>query len=107
MAGLFSALFGFLKCLLAWVVGAAIAGVTALVNLVIAGLMAIVGPALGLLPTVDLGSVALPGMVVDAMGWVGYFLPVTFGIATALVVLTVLGVWALVAAILRWAKVAR
>lgn len=107
MAGLFSALFGFLKCLLSWVVGAAIAGLTALVNVIVAGLMAVVGPALGLLPTVDLGSVALPGMVVDVMGWVGYFLPVTYGIAVALVVLAVQLAWVPVAAILRWARVVR
>jgi len=107
MSALFGSLFSFLKCLLLWVVGAAIAGVTALVNVIVAGLMALVGPVLGLLPTVDLGSVALPSTVVDAMGWVGYFLPVTYGIAVALVVLAVQLAWVPVAAVLRWARVVR
>src|ERR1700761_6522321 len=68
----FSALFGFLECLLLYLVGAIEWVLVSVFNLVIAALAAIVGPVLALLPSVTLPSVSLGSFVAGA----NYFFPV-------------------------------
>lgn len=101
MAGLFLSLFAFLKCLMLWVVGAAMAGLAAMVNLFLVVLMALLGPLLSLLPDVQLSSIQLPSF----LAWANWLFPLDqFVIATG-VVLAVLVAWHLVAIGLRWLKV--
>jgi len=97
---LLSPLFDLLVCLFKWGAGLLLAGIVGLVNLLIAGLMAILGPLLALLPTVDLAQVDLPPF----LAWANYVFPLDqFVIATGLVV-SVLVSWQLIQLALRWLK---
>lgn len=101
ISALLGSLFTFLKCVIAWAVGALVAGVTVLVNLFLAALFAILGPLLGLLPNVSLANTTAPGWLAAA----NWALPLDqFVIATGVIV-AVLVVWHVISIGLRWLKV--
>lgn len=101
MLSLFGALFSFLKCLILWLAGAIVAGITLLVNAVIAALAAVVGFVLGLLPDLDLQSLSPPDWLAQA-AWV---VPLNQVILASAVVFGVLVIWPLIGTLLRWARV--
>jgi len=94
-------LWDLLVCLAKWAVGALVAGVTELLNLVIAALGLLLGPALSLLPNVTLDPFVVPSFVAH----LNYFFPVGTFVALTAVVVTVLLVWPLAGIALRWLKV--
>ncbi|HEX4345658.1 MAG TPA: hypothetical protein VHZ31_08860 [Solirubrobacteraceae bacterium] len=98
--GLLSGLIDFLKCLVLYGTGLLEWALISLFNLLVSTLAALIGPLLGLLPTVDLGSVALPSWV----AWANWFLPLdTFAALLTIVVAVLIAGWAVRIA-LRWIK---
>jgi hypothetical protein len=101
MGALFGSLFGFLKCLLQWVVAAALAGLVTLGNLLVAALAALATLVLTLLPDVDLPTISLP----PSLAWANWLFPLDQAVIAGGVVVTVLLAWIVVGVGLRWAKV--
>jgi hypothetical protein len=97
---LLSPLVDFLICLAKWAVGALVSGIVSLVNLLLAALMALLGPLLGLLPTVNLPNLQLP----DFLASVNWLFPVDQALIALGLVITVELAWPLVALGLRWLK---
>ncbi len=98
---LLGSLFTFLKCLVAWAVGAIGVVIVVAVNAFIAALMFLLGPLLALLPNVSLAGTAMPGWV-SAANWA---LPLDQFVAATGVVVAVLVVWHVISIALRWLKV--
>jgi ABC-type multidrug transport system permease subunit len=94
-------LFSFLICLLEWGAGLLIALLTGLANLLIAGLMLLLGPLLGLLPNASLASFEVPGY----LAWANWLFPLDQFAIALVVVVAVLVVWGVISIGLRWLKV--
>jgi len=98
---LLSPLFDLLLCLARFLAGLILAGLVKVLNLVILGLMALLGPILSLLPETELPTLDLPPL----LAWANWLLPIDQALIALGVVLTVLAVWPLLAVGLRWLKV--
>lgn len=96
-------LMDFLICLVKYASGLLVAGLIGLVNLLIAGIGALVGFLIGLLPEVQLGSISLP----DQLAWGNWLFPINHAVAALLLVVTVLVAWTVINIGLRWAKAAQ
>jgi hypothetical protein len=101
MTSILSPLFDFLICLAKFATGLLAAAVVGLVNLLVATLMALLGPILTLLPEVDLPTLDLPPL----LAWANWLFPLDQALIAAGVILTVLLAWPVVAIGLRWLKV--
>ncbi len=94
-------LFDFLKCLVLWAVGLVAYVLMGLVNLVLAGLMFLLSPLLGLLPTVNLEDVSLPGFLAMA----NWLFPLDHLVVAMGITVVLLSVWHIASIGLRWLKV--
>lgn len=94
-------LFDFLKCLVVFAVGALVAGLVEVFNLLIAGLMLLLGPLLAILPEVNLSEVRLPRFLAMA-NWV---FPLDHFVIALGIVIVVLVAWHVISVGLRWLKV--
>jgi ABC-type multidrug transport system permease subunit len=94
-------LFSFLICLLGWGAGLLLSLLTGLINLLIAGLMLLLGPLLGLLPDVDLSRYEPPGY----LAWANWLFPLDQFVIALGVVALVLVAWHVISIGLRWLKV--
>ncbi len=98
---LLDSLFTFLKCLVAWAVGAIGVVIAVAVNAFIAALMFLLAPLIALLPDVSLAGTAAPGWVAAA----NWALPLDQFVAATAAVVAVLVVWHVISIALRWLKV--
>jgi hypothetical protein len=94
-------LIDFLVCLAKFAVGLLVDGLILLVNGLVAALMLVLGPLLGLLPDLDLGNANVPSFV----AWSNWLFPLDQFVLALSLVVTVLTAWHLVAVGLRWLKV--
>jgi hypothetical protein len=99
---LLSGLFDFIKCLVLYAVGALLAGLEVVLNLLIAGVMALLGPILAALAAISpsLGSVSLPSFIAQ-LNW---FLPIGFFVALTLAMFAFEALWPLFRLVLNWLK---
>jgi hypothetical protein len=101
LSGAFGALFGFLECLLLYLVGAVEWVLVTVFNLVLAALAACLGPVLALLPSVTLPSFSLGSFVAQA----NYFFPIDTLMVILAIVLPIYLLLPVVRTVLRWIRV--
>jgi hypothetical protein len=101
LSGAFSALFGFLGCLVLYLVGAIEWVLVTVFNLVIAALGACLGPVLALLPSVSLPSWSMGSFVAQA----NYFFPIDTLMVILAIALPIYLLLPLIRTVLRWVKV--
>jgi len=96
-------LFDFLICLVKYLAGTILALLIGLANLLLAGLMALLGPLLSLFPMVDLPAFSAPAWLNGA----NWLLPVDQFVILVPLVLILLAAWHVAQIGLRWLKVVR
>jgi hypothetical protein len=101
LSGAFSALFGFLECIVEFLVGAVEWVLITVFNLVIAALAACLSPILALLPSVTLPSISLGSFVANA----NYFFPIDTVMTILAIALPIYLLIPLIRTVLRWLKV--
>jgi hypothetical protein len=101
LGGAFASLFSFLICIAEWMIGAGEWLLMTTFNLLLAGLMALLGPLLSLLPVVTLPSLSLG----SGASLVNYFFPLDVLVTIVAIVLPIYLALPLVLTGLRWLRV--